>query len=61
MKKLLVVAMAVGAAVALSPTVAAEPSWTMPNYRNGPAGCAGRDPVADPGCGVVQRVDGPDR
>ncbi|MCX8557541.1 hypothetical protein OS121_21050 [Mycolicibacterium mucogenicum] len=31
MKKLLVAAMTVGAAVVLSPTAAAEPSWTMPN------------------------------
>ena len=31
MKNLLVVAMTVGAAVALSPMTAAEPSWTMPN------------------------------
>lgn len=31
MKKLLVAAMTVGVAVALSPTAAAELSWTMPN------------------------------
>lgn len=31
MKTLLVAAMTVGVAVALSPTAAAEPSWTMPN------------------------------
>ncbi len=32
MKKLLIAAaMTVGAAVALSPVAAAEPSWTMPN------------------------------
>jgi hypothetical protein len=31
MKNLLVVAMTAGAAVALSPMAAAEPSWTMPN------------------------------
>lgn len=31
MKKLLVAAVTVGAAVALSPVAAAEPSWTMPN------------------------------
>jgi len=31
MKKLLVAAMTVGAAVTLSPAAAAEPSWTMPN------------------------------
>ncbi|SEB01738.1 MULTISPECIES: hypothetical protein [unclassified Mycobacterium] len=31
MKKLLVAAMTVGAAVAWSPVAAAEPSWTMPN------------------------------
>ena len=31
MKKLLVAAMTIGAAVALSPVAVAEPSWTMPN------------------------------
>ena len=31
MKKLLVAAIAMGSAVALSPVAAAEPSWTMPN------------------------------
>ena len=31
MKKLLVAAMTIGAAVALCPAASAEPSWTMPN------------------------------